>query len=471
MSIKGAWGRPGGAAKLFEKERLKARARPNIEAPVPVHVTSEVDPPENLIKIQSDPASELAVNSEGTINADDLAHFFASERTQFARSGAPAGKAQWVTYIRNIWSRLTSRGNCPAHLRSTTVKLFEEIVGWENGKFNPRQEISPRQLEILFRVLLNHLAVVDSYVAAHVPVDDGSLRGAAVPRRDVSTGAGSEFEARATTAAANTQTSKTGPQKKPESGNQRGRRGRKGLASKSTAESHENKGQQKPHQQQPGGKAEADLLLQQEQQEQLTGRVTRWGHQGFGFIKPDDGGEDLHVSQSDIVGDFNALIIGGRVFFTKRYNERARKYKACRVSGEACTVSTAPRNHGGNNNNRRRRGRRSHNNGGNSNGGRNMNYPTPNSGPGGTMGYAPGAIGFGGVPFGNVGPGYGGVPYPGYGGGFQYSGYGGQVHIPIPQSNTAPGYGDYAPGYGYSGSTSPLANDGSNTAEPSDDTA
>lgn len=453
MSTKGVWGRPGGAAKLFEKERQKARA-PKVESkPVSVApVVPAVAASKNVTKTKSDPASKISVNSEGTIDAEDLAHFFASERTQFARTGAPNGKSQWVTYIRSIWSRLTSRGNCPLQLEKITSKLFKEIIGWENNQFNPRQEISPRQLEILFRVLLNHLAVVDSYVADYVPVDDGSLRGAAVPRREVSSGPGVEFGSRVS--AASTQT-RSDANKKSDSG-----RGRNNASSKSVADSKQSKNGKK---QQAKDKDGEKLISQQEQQQQLTGRVTRWGHQGFGFIKPDDGGEDLHVSQSDILGEFNSLIIGGRVYFTKRYNERARKYKACRVSGEACTV-TSPRNHGNNNNRRRRR--RNHNNGGNSNGGRNLNYPAPT--PGGAMGFSPGGIGYGGVPFGNVGPGYGGVPYPGFGGGFQFPTYSG--HIPIPQSNTAPGYGDYSPGYGYSGNTSPSANDGSNTAEASGDT-
>ena len=63
------------------------------------------------------------------------------------------------------------------------------------------------------------------------------------------------------------------------------------------------------------------------------GLAQRWnGEKGFGFIKPEDGGEDLfcHVS---CIEDGNALREGDTVFYKKVFDERKQKDRAEQVSG------------------------------------------------------------------------------------------------------------------------------------------
>ena len=56
-----------------------------------------------------------------------------------------------------------------------------------------------------------------------------------------------------------------------------------------------------------------------------SGVACRWNERGFGFIKPDDGGDDLfcHVSQ---ITDGNALSEGSTVHFVKVFDERRGSY-------------------------------------------------------------------------------------------------------------------------------------------------
>ena len=56
-----------------------------------------------------------------------------------------------------------------------------------------------------------------------------------------------------------------------------------------------------------------------------SGVACRWNERGFGFIKPDDGGDDLfcHVSQ---ITDGNALSEGATVHFVKVFDERRGSY-------------------------------------------------------------------------------------------------------------------------------------------------
>ena len=59
----------------------------------------------------------------------------------------------------------------------------------------------------------------------------------------------------------------------------------------------------------------------------------RWqGQRGFGFIKPDDGGEDLfcHVSA---IEDGNCLVEGAKVSFIKGQDERSGRDRAQNVTG------------------------------------------------------------------------------------------------------------------------------------------
>ena len=63
------------------------------------------------------------------------------------------------------------------------------------------------------------------------------------------------------------------------------------------------------------------------------GVACRWnGEKGFGFIKPEDGGEDLfcHVS---CIEDGNALREGDTVYYKKVFDERKGKDRAENVSG------------------------------------------------------------------------------------------------------------------------------------------
>jgi cold shock CspA family protein len=63
-----------------------------------------------------------------------------------------------------------------------------------------------------------------------------------------------------------------------------------------------------------------------------TGVVLRWNEKGFGFIKPDDGGEDLFCHFSSIE-DGNALEKDSWVQFVKVYDERKGKDRAEKVTG------------------------------------------------------------------------------------------------------------------------------------------
>ena len=63
-----------------------------------------------------------------------------------------------------------------------------------------------------------------------------------------------------------------------------------------------------------------------------TGKALRWNAKGFGFIKPDDGGEDLFCHYSSIL-DGKALKVGATVSFVKKYDERKGNDCAKEVTG------------------------------------------------------------------------------------------------------------------------------------------
>jgi len=75
----------------------------------------------------------------------------------------------------------------------------------------------------------------------------------------------------------------------------------------------------------------------------MQGVAKRWNEKGFGFIGPDDGGEDLfcHASQ---IEDGNALVEGTTVHFVKEYDESKGKERAVQVVGG---VQEAPGGGGG----------------------------------------------------------------------------------------------------------------------------
>ena len=63
-----------------------------------------------------------------------------------------------------------------------------------------------------------------------------------------------------------------------------------------------------------------------------TGVAMRWSEKGFGFIKPDDGGDDLFCHYSSIL-DGKMLKEGAAVSFMKKYDERKGKDRAEEVTG------------------------------------------------------------------------------------------------------------------------------------------
>ena len=63
-----------------------------------------------------------------------------------------------------------------------------------------------------------------------------------------------------------------------------------------------------------------------------TGVALRWNSKGFGFIKPDDGGEDLFCHYSSIE-DGKMLKEGAQVSFVKKYDDRKGKERAEQVTG------------------------------------------------------------------------------------------------------------------------------------------
>jgi len=69
-----------------------------------------------------------------------------------------------------------------------------------------------------------------------------------------------------------------------------------------------------------------------------TGIAQRWNEKGFGFIKPDDGGEDLFCHYSNIV-DGNALEQGAAVEFVKVYDERKGKDRAEEMQGKVSGIA------------------------------------------------------------------------------------------------------------------------------------
>mmetsp|Transcript_59945 Transcript_59945/g.99497 ORF Transcript_59945/g.99497 Transcript_59945/m.99497 type:complete len:243 (-) Transcript_59945:593-1321(-) len=70
------------------------------------------------------------------------------------------------------------------------------------------------------------------------------------------------------------------------------------------------------------------------QDEKASGVACRWNEKGFGFIKPDDGSEDLFCHHSNIL-DGNSLVEGTPVQFVKVFDERKGKERAEEVTGGA----------------------------------------------------------------------------------------------------------------------------------------
>ena len=67
--------------------------------------------------------------------------------------------------------------------------------------------------------------------------------------------------------------------------------------------------------------------------DKATGVAMRWNAKGFGFIKPDDGGEDLFCHVSSITNGIGKMLKeGAAVQFVKKYDERTGKERAEEVT-------------------------------------------------------------------------------------------------------------------------------------------
>ena len=73
------------------------------------------------------------------------------------------------------------------------------------------------------------------------------------------------------------------------------------------------------------------------------GTACRWRDRGFGFIKPESGGEDVFCHSSSIL-DGNALREGDRIQFVRVYDERKGKERADQVatSEPSMNVTSTP---------------------------------------------------------------------------------------------------------------------------------
>ena len=74
--------------------------------------------------------------------------------------------------------------------------------------------------------------------------------------------------------------------------------------------------------------------------DKATGVAMRWNAKGFGFIKPDDGGEDLFCHVSSITNGIGKMLKeGAAVQFVKKYDERTGKERAEEVTSGVEEVS------------------------------------------------------------------------------------------------------------------------------------
>eukprot|EP00746_Dinoflagellata_sp_MGD_P017393 gnl/MRDRNA2_/MRDRNA2_139917_c0_seq1.p1 gnl/MRDRNA2_/MRDRNA2_139917_c0~~gnl/MRDRNA2_/MRDRNA2_139917_c0_seq1.p1 ORF type:complete len:165 (-),score=38.19 gnl/MRDRNA2_/MRDRNA2_139917_c0_seq1:37-480(-) len=64
------------------------------------------------------------------------------------------------------------------------------------------------------------------------------------------------------------------------------------------------------------------------------GTLKRWTDKGFGFIKPDDGPDDIFCHVSALVDGEGSVVEGDRVIFEVKFNEQKGKDQAANVQKE-----------------------------------------------------------------------------------------------------------------------------------------